>query len=115
MFRSGQSLALAKSAPKEVSHFDATSSKSAFKILLANFLAVGGDPTKLEKKYTRSMRCAVREVSPQFILTDGQFLLSGYITKEAFTLYTKDPANTVKVTELRDYMITIDSWTLELV
>jgi len=69
---------------------------------------------KLDKKYKKSIRCAVREVSPQLLLTDGQYTLSGYITKEAFALYCKNEANTVKVTELRDYMITIDSWTLEL-
>lgn len=76
---------------------------------------MGGDPFKLDKKYKKPIRCAVREVTPQLLLTDGQFNLSGYITKEAFALYCKNEANLVKVTELRDFMITIDSWTLELV
>ena len=80
-----------------------------------NFLAVGGDPLKLEKKYKKSIRCAVREVEPQMLLTDGQYTISGYITREAFVAYNKNEANNVKVTELRDYMITIDSWTLDLV
>lgn len=79
-----------------------------------NFLNVGGDPLKLDKKYKKSIRCAVREVSPQLLLTDGQYTISGYITKEAFALYSKQASN-IKVTELRDYMITIDSWTLDLV
>ena len=50
-------------------------------------------------------------------MTDGQYNLSGYITREAFANYSKSAANqnAVKVTELRDYMITLDSWTLELV
>jgi len=78
-------------------------------------LGVGGDPLKLDKKFTKPIRCAVREISPQLLLTDGQYNLSGYITKEAFANYSKNPSNDVKVTELRDYMITLDSWTLELV
>ena len=49
------------------------------------------------------------------LLTDGQYTISGYITREAFVAYNKNEANNVKVTELRDYMITIDSWTLDLV
>jgi len=56
----------------------------------------------------------VREISPQLLLTDGQFNVAGYITREAFAQYSKNPSNDVKVTELRDYMITLDSWTLEL-
>lgn len=64
-----------------------TSCKSAFKTLLINFLSVGADPLKLDKKYKKSIRCAVREVTPQLLLTDGQYTLSGYITKEAFALY----------------------------
>ena len=103
-----------KSAPK-AANSGAAVSNSAFKTLLMNFLAVGGDSLKLDKKYKKSIRCAVREIEPQLLLTDGQYTLSGYITKEAFALYCKNPENKVKVTELRDYMITIDSWTLDLV
>ena len=76
---------------------------------------VGGDPLKLDKKYKKSIRCAVREIEPQLLLTDGQYTISGYITKEAFALYCKNDTNKIKVTELRDFMITIDSWTLDLV
>ena len=49
------------------------------------------------------------------MLTDGQYTISGYITKEAFAQYSKNEANNVKVSELRDFMVTLDSWTLELV
>ena len=48
------------------------------------------------------------------MLTDGQYNLSGYITREAFGNYCKNASNDVKVSELRDFMITLDSWTLEL-
>ena len=48
------------------------------------------------------------------LLTDGQYNLSGYITREAFAQYSKNGSNDTKVSELRDFMITLDSWTLEL-
>ena len=92
----------------------ASSSKSAFKLLLQNFLAVGADPLKLDKRYKKAMRCQVREIAPQFLLTDGQYTLNSCISREAFKNFSKDAKNTVKVTELKDYMITIDQWELEL-
>ena len=70
---------------------------------------------KLDKKYKKPMRCAVREIQPQFLLTDGQYLISGYITKDALVQYMANKENVIKISELRDYMITIDTWTLELV
>ena len=79
-----------------------------------NFLNVGGDPLKLDKKYKKPIRCAVREVTPQLLFTDGQYNIAGYITKDAFDQYNSQPGN-IKVTDLRDYMITIDSWTIDLV
>ena len=79
-----------------------------------NFLNVGGDPLKLDKKYKKPIRCAVREVTPQLLFTDGQYNIAGYITRDAFDQYNSQPGN-IKVTDLRDYMITIDSWTIDLV
>lgn len=93
---------------------EAPASQSAFKTLLINFLQTGGDALKLDKKYKKPMRCAVREVSPQLLLTDGQFNLAGYLTKQALKDYMADPENKIKVTGLIDYMITIQNWTLEL-
>ena len=72
---------------KECPMPDALPSSSAFKTLLVNFLATGGDSLKLDKKYKKPMRCAVRDVSPKLLLTDGQFLLSAYLTKEALSQY----------------------------
>ena len=100
---------------KSAQTVEPSSSKSAFKTLLINFLQAGGDPLKLEKKYTKSIRCAVREISPNLLLTDGQFQISGYITQEAFRLFCKNNAKKVKITELQDYMITLESWSLDLV
>lgn len=88
---------------------------SAFKQLLINFLACGGDTLKLDKKFRKTIRVCVKEVHPQFVLTDGQFNLSGYITKEAFTEYTKNPANEVRISDLRDYMLNLERWTIDLV
>ena len=37
---------------------------SAFKMLLINFLAANGDPLKLDKKFTKTIRVGVKEVQP---------------------------------------------------
>lgn len=70
MFQSDKAVALVKSAPEKPSGKTA-GGNSAFKTLLINFLSVGGDPLKLDKKYTKSIRCAVREISPCLLITDG--------------------------------------------
>ena len=61
MFVSEQSKEIVESAPK-AANSGAEKSNSAFKTLLINFLAAKGDPLKLEKKYTKSIRCCVREI-----------------------------------------------------
>ena len=68
----------------------------------------------MDKKYKKPIRCAVREVTPQLLFTDGQYNIAGYITRDAFDQYNSQPGK-IKVTDLRDYMITIDSWTIDLV
>jgi len=47
-------------------------------------------------------------------ITDGQYNIAAYLTKDALSQYMTNKANTVKVCELADYMITIENWTLEL-
>ena len=88
---------------------------SAFKMLLINFLAANGDPLKLDKKFTKTIRVGVKEVEPQFVLTDGQFNVSGYISREAYEDYNKNTANKVPIMELRDYMLNLERWTIDLV
>ena len=117
MFQSKESAQLAEKARSSKStSVELNSNHSAFKQLITNFLACGGDKLKLDKKFTKTIRVCVKEVTPQFVLTDGQFTLSGYITKEAFNHYTKnDPANKLPITELREYMLNLDKWTIDLV
>ena len=49
------------------------------------------------------------------MLTDGQLNLSGYISREAYDEYNKNPANTLKISDLRDYMLNLERWTIDLV
>ena len=69
---------------------------------------------KLDKKFRKTIRVCVKDVLPQFVLTDGHFNLSGYITKEAYDLYNKNSKN-LKITDLRDYMLNLERWTIDLV
>jgi hypothetical protein len=92
-----------------------TAKYSAFKMMLMNFLQGGADPLKLDKKLTKTLRVGVKDVFPQFVLTDGQFNLSGYITKEAYDDYNSNSKNTVKIENLRDYMLNLERWTIDLV
>jgi hypothetical protein len=88
------------------------SSSSAFKTLLTNLLEVGGDTMKLNPKFTRPIKCAVKETYPNFVLHDGNFFVSAYFTPEAYeSHYLKSK---LSLTELQDFMIKINKWTLEL-
>ena len=88
---------------------------SAFKLLLINFLGCNADAMKIDKKFKKTIRVCVKDILPQFVLTDGYFNLSGYITKEAYDEYNKNPKNKMKITDLRDYMLNLERWTIDLV
>ena len=49
------------------------------------------------------------------MLTDGQLNLSGYITREAFDEYYENTANNLNISDLRDYMLNLERWTIDLV
>ena len=116
MFQSKESAQLAQKAQSDKSTcLELTSKYSAFKMMLMNFLSAGGDPLKVDKKFNKTLRVGVKDVFPQFVLTDGQFNLSGYITREAYEDYKSNPKNKVKIEDLRDFMLNLERWTIDLV
>ena len=114
MIESKESAQLAISSVKPHS-LEGESKFSAFKLLIMNFLSCNADSMKLDKKFRKTIRVCVKDVLPQFVLTDGHFNLSGYITKEAYDLYNKNSKNDMKITDLRDYMLNLERWTIDLV
>ena len=116
MFQTKESAQLLQKAQSDrPTCLELTAKYSAFKMMLLNFLQVNGDPLKLDKKLTKTLRVGVKDVLPQFVLTDGQFNISGYITKEAYDDYNSNPKNTVKIENLKDYMLNLERWTIDLV
>ena len=83
MIESKESAQLAISSVKPHT-LEGESKFSAFKLLIMNFLGCNADSMKLDKKFKKTIRVCVKDVLPQFVLTDGHFNLSGYITKEAY-------------------------------
>ena len=83
MIESRESAQLVNSSVKPHS-LEGESKYSAFKQLIINFLGCNADSMKLDKKFRKTIRVCVKDVLPQFVLTDGHFNLSGYITKEAY-------------------------------
>lgn len=114
MLESRESAQLVNSSIKPHS-LEGESKFSAFKLLIINFLACGADSMKLDKKFKKTIRVCVKDVLPQFVLTDGYFNLSGYITKEAYDEYNKNPKNKIKISDLRDFMLNLERWTIDLV
>jgi hypothetical protein len=62
-------------------------SQSAFKTLLINILECEGDFTKMNPKFTRPIKCAVKETGPNFLLHDGTYYIGAYFTPEAYAKY----------------------------
>ena len=87
---------------------------SAFQILLANILEANGDMEKIPKKFRGALRCSVKETSPNFLLTDGSFFLSAYFTQDSYKQFRKENSS-LRVTDLKDIMVQINKWSIELV
>eukprot|EP00347_Sterkiella_histriomuscorum_P012969 403366519 len=87
-------------------------SSSAFKTLFNELLSNQGDYNKLPDNLKRAkIRCQVRETYPKLLISDGSFFIAGYITKEC---QNKCEQKKVKITDLKDGLILITKWNVEL-
>lgn len=51
---------------------------------------MGGDVLKLNKKFTKKVNCAVKQVNKNgLLLSDGQYFISAYLTPEAYAAFSK--------------------------
>jgi hypothetical protein len=87
--------------------------QSAFKTLLVRFLEANADMLKLPSKYHCPIKCSVKESSPNFLLTDGVFFISGYFTPEA--LQKHEATGGIPVANLQGFLIDLNKWSLELI
>ena len=77
------------------------------------FLEANADMLKLPSKYHCTIKCSVKESSPNFLLTDGIFFIGGYFTPEA--LEKHNAKGGIPVENLQGFLIDLDKWSLELV
>ena len=82
--------------------------------MLANILEANGDMAKMPKKFKGALRCSVKETSPNFLVTDGSYFISAYFTPESYEQFRKENG-ALRVTDLKDIMVQINKWTIELV
>jgi hypothetical protein len=68
---------------------------------------------KVAAKYRSAIKCFVKESSPNFLITDGVFFISGHFTKEALEKFSKKHP-TYKMEALKGFLIDILKWHLEL-
>ena len=69
---------------------------------------------KMPKKFKGALRCSVKETSPNFLVTDGSYFISAYFTPESYEQFRKENG-ALRVTDLKDIMVQINKWTIELV
>jgi hypothetical protein len=81
--------------------------------LLQNLLEVDGDFEKIPKKFRGALRCSVKETCPNFLVTDGSYFISAYFTPESYKQFRNENGS-LRVTDLKDIMVQINKWTLEL-
>ena len=86
---------------------------SAFKQLITEFFTQGGDWSKVNANYKKPLKCFVKEAFPHFLISDGFFFLPAYFTKEAVSEF-KSKFGNVNITDLRDKVIVVNSWHLEM-
>ena len=49
-----------------------------------------GDQSKFPKAFTKAIRVSVKEVSPNFLITDGQYYMSAYFTEKSYKQFRKE-------------------------
>jgi len=67
----------------------------------------------MPKKFRSALRCSVKETCPNFLLTDGSYFISAYFTPESYSQFRKENGS-LRVTDLKDIMVQINKWTVEL-
>ena len=87
---------------------------SAFQILLVSLLQYDGDFKQLPKKFRGPLRCSVKETQPNFLLTDGSYFIQAYFTEESYKQF-RDENSSLRVMDLKDVMVQINKWEIELV
>lgn len=87
---------------------------SAFQILLLSLLQADGDVNLINKKFRGPLRCSVKETQPHFLLTDGSYFLQAYFTEQSYTQFRNENSS-LRVTDLKDVMVQINKWSIELV
>ena len=66
-----------------------------------------GDFTKLSDAIKKScIKCFVKETYPKFLISDGQFFVAAYLTKEAFEKHQKQQG-AIKITDLADKVMVL--------
>lgn len=68
----------------------------------------------IPKKFKGALRCSVKETSPNFLITDGSYFVSAYFTEQSYKQFRKENSK-LRVTDLKDIMVQINKWSIELV
>jgi thiamine biosynthesis protein ThiC len=85
---------------------------SAFKALMEEFLEKGADFDQVKASMKKSaIKCFVKESYPKFLISDGTFFISAYITKEAYDNFKKETevkeSGIKKITDLSNKVIVL--------
>lgn len=87
---------------------------SAFKKLFTDMINAGGDLDKLSKDMRKQMlKVFVKESHPHFLVSDSYFYVPAYFTPAAMNEF-KDKFSNVSIADLREKIILISNWSLEL-
>lgn len=86
---------------------------SSFKTILVKFLEANGDMEQMPKKFRAALKCFVLQSKPNFLITDGNFFLTGHFTKQALENYKKSKPK-FQLEDLRGFLININKWRVEL-
>ena len=70
--------------------------------------------SKFPSSYTKPIRCSVKEISPNFLINDGNFMISAYFTPSSYKQFRKENGG-LKVSDLKDAIVQLNKWRVELV
>ena len=71
-----------KSAATSASPGPSPKTLSAFQILLLAILEAKGDMNRMPGKFKGPLRCSVKEITPNFLITDGRYFICAYFAKD---------------------------------